>query len=114
MYQVYFTELTTQSFTQEQRDFYRPLVSNQTFPIGNEVCGRRLLRCLTSDFATIETFLNSLGKEVYVCGAKDINNNLVEGFNYDPIEFEKYFVPDAEGNILPDNTSAGWTSFREQ
>lgn len=120
IYQVWFSENTLPVLTQEQRDTYRGLVLNQIIPIGNEVAGRRLIRCMTSDFLIIEDFLNSIGKEVIICGAKDIDNNFIEGFSCNIAEFDKFFAPieiDQDGIIIelipPDNTSAGWPSFKE-
>ena len=131
-YQVWFTSNEIPPFSDEDKDTYRRLVENQVFPIGNIVDGRHLLRCMASDFPTIQAFLVSCGKEPVMCGARDIEGNwIIEstqdgsvlnvGFCYNPEEFEKHMqditTQDKDGNPITtsptDNTTRGYLAFRE-
>lgn len=48
IYQFWWSEKIGDAFTDIQRDYYRSLMMNQVFPIGNPVDGRRLFRACTS------------------------------------------------------------------
>jgi hypothetical protein len=130
--QAWFTESVLPAFTQDDRDSYRALVVNQMIPIGNEVNGRRLIRCMTDDFQSILDFLTAKGKCPRVCGVRDFEGNwIVEGvvdgvpvnvgWKHDQTEYAKHMQPvagvDIDGNPVMvaavGNTSAGWYDFNE-
>lgn len=120
--QIWFSENINPIFSQEDRDTYRQLVDNQMLPIGNEVNGRNLIRCMTNDEITLLEFLNSKGKEVIVCGALNQDGTDYDSklYPYNESEFDKYMQPitvvyDGQSifQYVSDNTSAGWKSFKE-
>lgn len=113
MYQYWFTSNVLPEFTQENRDFYRNLVENQFFNVGNEVNGRHLVRCMTTpeNMSTMIEYLQSLGKNPRIIGALDQEGNeiIVRDFS----EYNSFFIQDSDGNIPPGNTSSGWVDFNE-
>ena len=89
--------------------------------IGNIVNDRHLVRCLTANFDAIYEFLILAGKVPLICAVKNADGSLVDGYPYDPAEYEKYMQPvagvDIYGNsiMIPvvGNSSAGWADFYE-
>lgn len=119
MYQVWFTSKELPAFNNHDKKIYSQLVTNQVFPIGNIVNGRHLLRCMTDNFAPIEYYLNLIGKQVVVCGARYQDGTWHADYPCNQVEFDKHMQQtnhiDINGNSVTlqptDNISAGWTDF---
>jgi len=107
-YDVWFSENIEPAFTDENKEAYRPLVAMQFFPLGNQIEGRQLLRCNTPDFGAVAYYLNSLGKQVIICGMRKENGDWVGEKNQ--VEFDKFMQP-VDGETPLDNCTAGWLPF---
>lgn len=121
MYQVWFTSNVLPAFTDENKSIYREFVENQSFPIGNIVNGRHLLRCLTDDFAPIKEYLDSIGKAPIVCGARYEDGSWLEEYPKNQELFDQHMQPveivASNGETMTlepaDNTTMGWLAFND-
>lgn len=122
--QAWFTSNKLPEFTREQRETYKRMLgekygsdSNQQLEInGIVINGRHINRCMTSlaNFIAIISFLDGIGKAPIVCGVKNKDGSFDESvFPKNQAEYDKFFQPDIDGIIQPDNTSGEWLAFNE-
>lgn len=118
MVQIFFSENISPTFTEEDKDFYRPLVSNQLFPIGNQVNGRQLIRTLIneSNIVILCEFLTTKCKDPHILSVRNPDGTSFEDTNgekkymEDMDTYNQFFQPDEYGYTPPTNTVAGWAT----
>ena len=99
MIQIWFTENTKPSFTEENGEEYSQFGTQQCFPVGCEVNGRRLIRSLmpAEKIGDMVDYLNELGKEVIIC---DVRNQ--DGTRYGFKRQVESVDPETTYSIVPE------------